>query len=300
MCIYQSIEWLNGNSGAAMAFLTLVYVITTIVIVIISTRTLRKMDESNKLSEKSIIQSMAFEKQRNRPYVIFDLIIENNVIYAELKNIGETPAIDVNIILDEKLAYISADKKAPSFSERPIVFMAPKRVIRDFINMSFEIFKNEQTHVYKSKIIYKNKEGDIYEEDSIVDIDHNKGLTYLLPPEHLKDITNELKNVNRQLQEVSDALNYLAWEQNSAIEDKYHSNLVFDEKFDANDFIKKHFKNSVSWDGKLYFNFLTCRSTIENEKMRNNLLHCEKLGLLRRERSYFMLTERGHEIANSI
>lgn len=298
MTIGQFLSYLNQNQGALLIILTFVYVLSSIITVIFISRSNRLVRESNKIAQEAIVQSMILEKERNRPYVIFDLIIKTNVIYAELRNIGKTPAINVNVIIDKKIADLSTDKKPPSFSERPIAFMAPNRLIRDFVNTSFDIFKDEQPHVYNIKIIYKNTDGNTYEEESIVDLDHNKDHTYLVPPEHLKDISNELKNANRNLHEIDSSLNYLVWEQNSLIDEKSSLNIAVDDKFDAGEFIKKIFKDSVSWEGKFYFNLLTYRATKENEKIRNNLLHCEKLGLLRRERSYFVLTDKGHEIIN--
>jgi hypothetical protein len=291
----EMLDFLNQNQGAVMMILTAVYVLATIVTVIFIYRSNKLVCESNEIARKTMEQSMTFEKERNRPYVIFDLEFEKNALNAVLKNIGQTPAIDVNIIIDEGFTEIHIDKKGHSF-KRPISFMAPGRTLYDFVNTGPDIFKVEKPHIYNVKLKYKDSHGTEYEEDYVVDIDHNKGLTRLVSPEYLKDIASELKNSHRQLQEIRDCLDSIVWQHNSIVEKHYPVKLPEDPDFNASKFIKDIFRDSMDYDRKVYIDPLSYRQNCETEKTRNNILRCESMGLMRRERNYFVLTEQGHHI----
>jgi hypothetical protein len=294
MILQEVLQFLNQNNGAMLTILTAVYVLATVATVIFVGRSNKLVRESNKIAREAMELSMSFEKERNRPYVIFDLPIENSVLHATLKNIGKTPAFDVQLVLDDRLASIRHDKKLIPFAQKPISFMAPGRSLCDFMNVTREVFKDNQEYLYSVKISYKDRLGVEYLEDFTVDIDCNKNLSYLIPPEHLKDIASELKNVNGRLGDIGKSLNDLAWEQNSLLEKQYNSEIQ-DENFNAEEFLKEYFKKTVH-HRKVYFELLSHYQTAENEKYRNNLLRCEKLGLIRREKSCFILTELGHRV----
>jgi hypothetical protein len=90
MDVGRMVDWLNQNQGFAIALLTLVYVVTTVIIAIIMAR-------SNYLASKNIRLSIEFEKSRSRPNVIFDIVIENRTVHAVLKNIGQSPAKHISV-----------------------------------------------------------------------------------------------------------------------------------------------------------------------------------------------------------
>jgi hypothetical protein len=100
------IEWLNQNQGFALTALTFVYVIATIVMAYL-------MIHSNNLSAKNIAQALKIEKDRTRPYVMFDLQFKGFNVYAILKNVGVTPAHNVKVNIEPELKNTLRHSPAP-------------------------------------------------------------------------------------------------------------------------------------------------------------------------------------------
>ena len=239
------LTFLNENQGALLSILTLVYVVATLITTAFIHRSNRLVRESNQLT-------FQFEEERNRPYVIFDFVFEQNIIYAILKNIGKTPAINVLLSLDKKMADLHTDKRMP-FPENLISFMAPDRVLRDFINIAHQLFQDKQKHVYTVTIKYQNTKNKDYLETFTVDLDHNKGLTYLVPQDHLKEIANSVKDINKNMNELKKAMDCLVWEQNSLLEKHSMFGLPEDENFNAEEFLKEYFKDKLDHNRKVFF-----------------------------------------------
>jgi hypothetical protein len=96
------IQWFNANSGFAMALLTAVYVVATLVIVLQSRHT-------NKLQAEALRQSEEIELARKRPYVALSLEFERDTasrydssicLYAHIRNYGAGAAINVLAVTD--------------------------------------------------------------------------------------------------------------------------------------------------------------------------------------------------------
>jgi hypothetical protein len=81
MAEMRLMNWLNQNQGFVMAMLTFVYVIATIVIAVLSVK-------SNRLAQQNVETIVELEKNRLRPYVIFNLSssIRKRSMYASIKN----------------------------------------------------------------------------------------------------------------------------------------------------------------------------------------------------------------------
>ena len=86
------VNWLNQNQGFVMAVLTIVYVITTIVIALLTLKATR-------LSEKNLDTAIELEKNRLRPYVLFNIStsMANKTTYASIKNLRLTAASNVKV-----------------------------------------------------------------------------------------------------------------------------------------------------------------------------------------------------------
>lgn len=97
------IDYLNQNQGAVMAALTLIYVAATIILVFFALK-------QAKFAQQSLDQFRQAERNRYRPYVIFDVIWEEGVAYAAIKNSGISPALDVAVSVEPRLEWAD-DKK---------------------------------------------------------------------------------------------------------------------------------------------------------------------------------------------
>jgi hypothetical protein len=87
MCIGQSIEWLNNNSGAIMALLTAVYAIATIALYL--------------SSHRSISIAKQLHRDVHRPVIVCDFVIIHTVTYFRIRNIGTVSACNLRISHEE-------------------------------------------------------------------------------------------------------------------------------------------------------------------------------------------------------
>lgn len=100
------IRWLNEYSGAVMAILTLVYVISTIIICIFNLITV-------KISRRQLKESQQQFEEENRARVIpyFD-VLEGGLFCLVFKNTGHSFAEDLHIVVsDEWLSKLKNTKK---------------------------------------------------------------------------------------------------------------------------------------------------------------------------------------------
>lgn len=89
------IDWLNNNSGAIMALLTLVYVIATIVICIFNYK-------SAKATREQTIESIRQFEESNKAHIVPKIIeVEGEMLCLSIQNIGNSIADKVKISVNE-------------------------------------------------------------------------------------------------------------------------------------------------------------------------------------------------------
>lgn len=280
-------DYLNNNQGAMITILTFVYVIATLI-------TVRVIHKSNGISKQAIQHSMQVEKEKSRPYIIFDFVADAEVVYAIIQNIGCTPACNVLVNIEDKIKEIRHDKRMTSLANRNIAFVAPGRIIKDFINVSHAIFSVNQDHTYNVEISYCNTSNEKYCERIVVDLEHVRGLGYIIEKDHLKDISREISNINSQITSISKSLNTLTWEFNSFLDKNVDTINI--KELDASEFLKYYFKNEHSGNKIISLDLMSHWHTKKSEEIRDKVIACEQLGLLRKERNCYVLTMKGHEI----
>jgi len=176
-----------------MLLLTFIYVIATLVIV-------KYTRKSNELARQALIQSMEFEKQRNRPYVIFDLLLKERVFYAVVKNTGKQSAYDIKITTEPEIIRDVESAKKISFIEKGITFLAPNGEIDDFIDVSPSFLKKHPATTFSVEVSYKDCNGELYQEKSNIStaFQNRMSITRSDSPvenieRHLRDIANDIR-----------------------------------------------------------------------------------------------------------
>jgi len=286
-------EYLNDNQGAVMALLTAVYVVAAVVTTWIVRRSNRLVRESNDLARQALEQNLRLERERSRPYVIFDFIIKSTCLHAVLQNIGKTPAVNVRVALDKPVKRLGPEEAIP-FTRHPIAFMAPGRTVMDFINVAHQFFKDHESPIFTVSIEYEDTSGTSFSEKVVVELEHQKGLSHIVPKNHMQEAAKELKTIAKHLQELRRSMDQLVWEQNTMVERTRSAALGDNASFDAGAFLREVFADRPPYERRVYLNILTHSNTVESETTRSKVLRCEQMGLLRRERDYFVLTEAGH------
>ncbi len=198
------IEWLNHNQGFATTLLTLVYVVATIVIALI-------MMHANRLSSRNIDTMRHLEQQRNRPYVLFDLLSLHFHIHAKLANLGATPAYNVRVTITPSLKAVVGTSGIPNPSERevpagildhPIALLAPKREITSALAY-FKSFEERFPEMrFTGSVQYCDSDGRKYDEPFTIDLKYYENLLTISekdPGEELEKIGKTLEQIERDL-----------------------------------------------------------------------------------------------------
>ncbi|MGA1980390.1 MAG: hypothetical protein ABSG99_07525 [Sedimentisphaerales bacterium] len=298
MTIGQFLNYLNQNQGALLTLLTSVYVLSSIITVIFIAR-------SNKLARVAIGQSVIFEKERNRPYVIFDLIITNDsCIHAVVKNIGKLPALNIVIKSEPELfKTLGKENEITSFLQNKIPFLPPDRELKDFIGLSWEFLKKYSETNFQIKISYENPLNEKYNEISVLSLGFLKGTGSARPEDPIKKIESHLGEIEKQLHDISASQREIVWIQNSLFEkaaSEEYSDVSL-SNIDLSHEEAKYFSEIMSdpYEKKVYMNFLTSHQTKENERYYEMLKKFVNLGLLRRERNYWCPTIKGFDFYES-
>jgi len=225
--------------------------------------------------------------------VIFDFVVDNGCVTAVLENIGKTPALNVGVSCNQELK----PQIGSGFPfKQPIAFMAPGRCLRDFIGVSSTFYKENPECVFEIAISYSDAEQNDYDELLIVDLAHQRGLTYVVPTDHLKEVAKELKSIAREMKESRRVADDLAWELNSLLERSWDRDTPVESDFDVAAFLKTIFEKVPVCDRSVHMRRISFTNNKKTEEFRAQLLSCEKMGLVRRERSYCVLTADGYSV----
>ena len=176
--------WLNANSGAVMACLTLVYVTATLVLVLLGWRNLRVL--------------VALERRRSRPYVVFDVIMEQRAIKAVVSNVGLTSARDVKITIEPQLQRLG--RPSPLTSEA-IAYLAPGRDVADFIEGAPAFYNEWPNPRFVGTVAYGDDAGKRYQETFTIDLGYRRELLSVSTPE----IPEELSKIRAALETMASA-----------------------------------------------------------------------------------------------
>ena len=149
---------------------------------------------------------------QSRPYVIADfessqagMVLSDFVV----RNIGKTPALDVQIRLTPPPARANETTSFPLSKARLIngtlPMLAPEREMRLFFDSMPERYSAELPMSFEAKITYRNSRGKVFAEVASVDMDSGRGSlqTTIYGVHHaakaLRSIDKKLDAVNRHL-----------------------------------------------------------------------------------------------------
>jgi hypothetical protein len=187
-------DWLNRNQGAVMALLTFVYTALTIILVW--------------LSHRSLKTAVALEKNRLRPYVLFNISssIATKTTFASIKNLGPTAAYNIKILIEPKLEHLH-DGESPLIG-RDVLFLPPNEEVTDIIDSSPAFHQKYPNPLFKGAVEYENSCGEKYREPFRIDLTFLKKRLYNREPtvaDELGQINETLVLIVRHLERESDS-----------------------------------------------------------------------------------------------
>ncbi|MCC6696646.1 MAG: hypothetical protein IT365_13525 [Candidatus Hydrogenedentes bacterium] len=196
-------EFIEGHQEVVMIALTAIYVLATTVIMMLNARTVRRMEESNRLSREALQQNVLIERQRSRPYVIADLLIEKHLVYATLANIGRTPAREVVVKFDPVIYRDGSPRYCEiCFVKDAVSFLAPGREIRDFIDSSPSFLDRYGALTFQVNVNYKDTDGEEFRESCQISL--APALTHMTVDDErdVRDALRLLKDVGHAVQGI--------------------------------------------------------------------------------------------------
>lgn len=132
-----------------------------------------------------------------RPYLISDFESENSFLRIYVKNIGKTPAKNVEIQIRPDIKIFDNKSLNQSIFKEKILFFPPEKQIGSLINTTPEFFKNESSE-YEISLSYSDVFDRIFEEKIILNLEHHKSQMYL-PQKDITDIVKSLDKIKEEL-----------------------------------------------------------------------------------------------------
>lgn len=198
------LDWCNENSGFVMAMLTLVYVLATIGLAFLAVH-------ANSISQKHLSATLEIEKDRMRPYLVFDLFLERHFVHVRLKNVGKTEARNVRIDINPSLQTLLGGKGAYppeekcldiSFITKGVYQVAPNAEISALVG-HFARFKQEYpTMIFSGTLRYLDPDSTSREYPFMFDLSYAEG-RLLLGRKGVEDIAKELESISRTIDHIS-------------------------------------------------------------------------------------------------
>ena len=198
--IYQIIEWCNKNAGFLSGALTLVYVFATIWLVFLARRQLRYATE--------------LERNRVRPFIIFEILLQPPLVMVSVKNIGQTPAYDVRIAVSPNIetlhggegVYPAEERASPmSLIARTIAMIAPQREISSMFG-TWKRVKNLHTELlFQGTVTYRGADGTEYSEHFVLDLSIYEGLRRP-SVKNINNLVTQLELIAGSLGKIADKL----------------------------------------------------------------------------------------------
>lgn len=197
------INWLNQNQGVVMAVLTFVYVVLTFVYVIATIMIVRLSVKNTRLAQKNIETIVELERNRLRPYVLFNLSssMKKRYTYASIKNHGLTAAYNIKVSINPPLSH-HWDGQSP-LTHRDILFLPPQEKVIDLIDSSPAFHQQYPEPVFEGVVQYEDSNGNHYKESFRIDLTFLKKRVYVRDAsiaEELKELNKTLVLINRNLQ----------------------------------------------------------------------------------------------------
>jgi hypothetical protein len=193
----RAVNWLNQNQGFVMALLTFVYVAATILIAFLTLKATR-------LSQKNLDTAIELEKNRLRPYVLFNISSSTarRNTFASIKNLGLTAAYNIKVSIRPKLEHLH-DAESP-LTSRNILFLPPGEEVIDVIDSSPAFHQRYPEPIFEGAVEYEDLKANKFKEPFRIDLTFLKKRAYILEA----SVADELKQLNETLAVIAKHLEH--------------------------------------------------------------------------------------------
>ena len=92
--------------------------------------------------------------------VILDFVFDDELLFIEIKNIGDEPAVDVKTKFNQRFTGINGEFHIQRLAMfKNIAFLAPQRAIRTFLDSSISYFGREQPLAITATLTWHDRFG---------------------------------------------------------------------------------------------------------------------------------------------
>lgn len=193
----EVINFLNKNSGAILAFTTVVYAVITG----------RMLYETKKMRQSQTEPDVFITVQpMERARFILNLVIQN---------IGPGAAYSLRFKVDPDIKLRSGRNLSEiNFMKNGFRYLAPKQKLECIIASSIEEANKKESILHEISVIYKDKSGKPYEAIFVLDFTEHFGMLYS-ETDPLKGVIEKLDSIHKDIEKVSrssgDKLRVVAW-----------------------------------------------------------------------------------------
>ena len=109
--------------------------------------------------------------RRNRHHAVLDFVFEEGLFFIEIINTQDHPLFDVQIGFDKKITGVYGTKvisRLPLFRHNP--FLAPRKVIRTFLDSSHSYFQRREPTLIRVGILYKDADKKVFFDEIVHDL----------------------------------------------------------------------------------------------------------------------------------
>ena len=155
------------------------------------------------LAALQILEMRRVRQLSARPYVVVDFELRRSLVYVSIRNIGQTPAINVSIAWDQPLQTVGvlAEPKDASVFKGPIPMLAPGRVIRVVYGISSRVLNEPGLPLrYTATVTYQSVGGrpTTHSEPNVLDLELYRDAA--IGPKGTAELVEELERVRKALE----------------------------------------------------------------------------------------------------
>jgi hypothetical protein len=140
-----------------------------------------------------------------RPYVVVDIYPRRyvNSLYFRIRNVGQTPAFQVQVKPDKTIPIGRESSSELSIFEKPIGVLGEGDEISFFFGSALELFREEEETAieFDVELSYVDSTGRTYEEKISVDLDLLRGLAVELPA--IDKLVDKLERTRKEISKIA-------------------------------------------------------------------------------------------------
>lgn len=100
-----------------------------------------------------------------QPYVVVDFILEHELMFVAVQNLGARPALDVSVKWEPAFRGLSGEQATSELALfKALAYLAPGRVIRTLLDTRQAYFQRDEPTLLTARLSYQDENGRKYRQ----------------------------------------------------------------------------------------------------------------------------------------